>query len=191
MRRNSSRSRKNIDAHQGDRGDAAELREGLRASSRRARAADLVEDALRMNERGLRPPRRRGRRANSKTVPPVAWTSTRCCRSSINLMRNAKYACRAMLGRRDKTASTVRIAQRRRPRARSPSADNGVGIAPENLTRIFAHGFTTQEGRPRLRPAQRRARREGNGRRAHRAQRRPGPRRHLHPRTAAWTVTSA
>jgi signal transduction histidine kinase len=25
-------------------------------------------------------------------------------------------------------------------------ADNGVGIAPENLTRIFAHGFTTRKG---------------------------------------------
>jgi signal transduction histidine kinase len=23
-------------------------------------------------------------------------------------------------------------------------ADNGVGIAPENLTRIFSHGFTTK-----------------------------------------------
>ena len=23
-------------------------------------------------------------------------------------------------------------------------ADNGVGIAPENMTRIFAHGFTTR-----------------------------------------------
>jgi len=23
--------------------------------------------------------------------------------------------------------------------------DNGIGIAPENLTRIFAHGFTTRE----------------------------------------------
>jgi signal transduction histidine kinase len=25
-------------------------------------------------------------------------------------------------------------------------ADNGVGIAPENLTRIFNHGFTTRKG---------------------------------------------
>ncbi len=24
--------------------------------------------------------------------------------------------------------------------------DNGVGIPPENLTRIFAHGFTTRKG---------------------------------------------
>ena len=24
-------------------------------------------------------------------------------------------------------------------------ADNGVGIAPENMTRIFAHGFTTRK----------------------------------------------
>jgi len=24
-------------------------------------------------------------------------------------------------------------------------ADNGVGIAPENLTRIFSHGFTTRK----------------------------------------------
>jgi signal transduction histidine kinase len=25
-------------------------------------------------------------------------------------------------------------------------SDNGIGISPENLTRIFAHGFTTREG---------------------------------------------
>ena len=30
-------------------------------------------------------------------------------------------------------------------RARVIIADNGVGIAPENLTRIFNHGFTTKK----------------------------------------------
>jgi signal transduction histidine kinase len=25
-------------------------------------------------------------------------------------------------------------------------ADNGIGIPPENLTRIFSHGFTTRKG---------------------------------------------
>ena len=25
-------------------------------------------------------------------------------------------------------------------------ADNGVGIPPENLTRVFSHGFTTRKG---------------------------------------------
>ena len=31
-------------------------------------------------------------------------------------------------------------------RVKIEMADNGVGIAPENLARIFAYGFTTRKG---------------------------------------------
>jgi len=53
----------------------------------------------------------------------------------VNLLRNAKYAC-------DESGSsgkqvTVRIKRAGTERVRVEIADNGVGIPPENLTRIF------------------------------------------------------
>jgi signal transduction histidine kinase len=61
----------------------------------------------------------------------------------VNLLRNAKYAC-------DESGSpgkqvTVRIKRAGTERVRVEIADNGVGIPPENLTRIFSHGFTTRK----------------------------------------------
>jgi ligand-binding sensor domain-containing protein/two-component sensor histidine kinase len=61
----------------------------------------------------------------------------------VNLLRNAKYAC-------DESGSsakevTVRIKRAGDERVRIEIADNGVGIPPENLTRIFSHGFTTRD----------------------------------------------
>jgi signal transduction histidine kinase len=40
---------------------------------------------------------------------------------------------------------TVRIKQVGNDRVRVEITDNGVGIPPENLTRIFSHGFTTRK----------------------------------------------
>jgi signal transduction histidine kinase len=62
----------------------------------------------------------------------------------INLMRNAKYACddAAVFG--DKQI-TVR-ASNGEGRVKISVIDNGIGIPPENLTRIFSHGFTTRKG---------------------------------------------
>jgi C4-dicarboxylate-specific signal transduction histidine kinase len=59
----------------------------------------------------------------------------------VNLIRNAKYACDES-GRTDKRL-TVRIASDERV-LRVSIKDNGVGILPENMTRIFSHGFTTR-----------------------------------------------
>ena len=61
----------------------------------------------------------------------------------VNVLRNAKYAC-------DESGSsgkqvTVRIKGVGQEGVRVEIADNGVGIAAENLTRIFSHGFTTRK----------------------------------------------
>ena len=59
----------------------------------------------------------------------------------VNLVRNAKYACDDS-NRADKQI-TLGISHSN-GRVRVIVADNGIGIPPENLTRIFSHGFTTR-----------------------------------------------
>ncbi len=61
----------------------------------------------------------------------------------VNILRNAKYACDES-GLPEKQV-TVRIKRAGDDRVRIEIADNGVGIAPENLTRMFSHGFTTRK----------------------------------------------
>ena len=60
----------------------------------------------------------------------------------VNLVRNAKHACQDsdLADRR----LTVRVANGD-GRIRITVIDNGIGIPPENLTRIFNHGFTTRK----------------------------------------------
>jgi signal transduction histidine kinase len=57
-------------------------------------------------------------------------------------VRNAKYACDDS-GCSDKRM-VVRVAKAR-DRVKISIIDNGVGIPPENLTRIFNHGFSTRK----------------------------------------------
>ena len=60
----------------------------------------------------------------------------------VNLLRNAKHACQST-NRTDKCIS-VRVG-RRSTGVEIAVSDNGIGIPPENLTRIFSHGFTTKK----------------------------------------------
>jgi two-component system NtrC family sensor kinase len=58
-------------------------------------------------------------------------------------LRNAKYA----VGESERTDKriTVSIFAATEQTAHIVVSDNGIGISPENLTRVFAHGFTTKE----------------------------------------------
>ena len=60
----------------------------------------------------------------------------------VNLLRNAKHACQDS-ERADKQI-TVRVADGD-GWVKISVIDNGVGIPPENLTRIFNYGFTTRK----------------------------------------------
>jgi len=61
----------------------------------------------------------------------------------VNLIRNAKHACDDS-GSSDKRV-TVRALLNGSDRAQVSVSDNGIGIPPENLIRIFEHGFTTRK----------------------------------------------
>ncbi len=61
----------------------------------------------------------------------------------INLIRNAKYALDA--SQRGEKKLTIRIGPGTARNVSIKLTDNGIGISPEDLTRIFGHGFTTRK----------------------------------------------
>ncbi len=77
-------------------------------------------------------------------IPSVSVDKHKALQIVVNLLHNAKYACDSA-NRPDKRV-TVRIKASGEGRVKIEAEDNGVGIAPENLTRIFSQGFTTRPG---------------------------------------------
>jgi PAS domain S-box-containing protein len=102
---------------------------------------ELVEDSLRMNACALS-----GQEVELirefETDPVISVDKHKVMQILVNLVRNAKYACddSGQPGGR----ITVRITRDERF-VRVSVIDNGVGIPPENLARIFSHGFTTRK----------------------------------------------
>jgi PAS domain S-box-containing protein len=77
-------------------------------------------------------------------VPTMTLDKHKVMQIVINFLSNAKYACDA--GKKDDKSVTARIRKVSEERVRLEVTDTGVGIAPENLTRIFSQGFTTRKG---------------------------------------------
>jgi len=102
---------------------------------------DLVEDSLRMNAGALARHDVQLIRA-FEVRPTIEVDKHKVMQILVNLIRNAKYACDEG-GLPDKQL-TVRVAKDERF-ARISVIDNGVGIPPQNMTRIFSHGFTTRK----------------------------------------------
>ena len=103
---------------------------------------DLVEDAMRMNEEALRRHDVKVLRQYEPRTPIVTVDKHKMLLILVNLIRNGKIAC-AEAGQPGRVI-TLRVANDQ-GRLQISVADNGVGIAPENLTRIFNHGFTTRK----------------------------------------------
>ncbi len=105
-------------------------------------ARKLVEDALLMNA-GSMPRHGIELIREYAEVPPVNVEKHKVLQILVNLIRNAKYACNE--SRRADKQIRLQIAGS----AAGVSItvmDNGVGIAPEHLNRLFHHGFTTRQG---------------------------------------------
>jgi C4-dicarboxylate-specific signal transduction histidine kinase len=103
--------------------------------------ADVVEGALKMHLAAFR--RHSVQLVREfQDVPPVTVDRHKVLQILVNLLHNAKYACDD--SRSPDKRVIVRI-QKLEQIVRVDVKDNGVGIAPENMTRIFSHGFTTRK----------------------------------------------
>ncbi|EPX63553.1 sensor histidine kinase [Cystobacter fuscus DSM 2262] len=101
----------------------------------------LVEDALRINAAGLTRHQVKVVR-DLASLPPVMTDKHKTLMILVNLVSNAKYALDTVApGER---LLTVKLEQVSTDRFRIGIHDNGMGIAPEMLIRIFQHGFTTR-----------------------------------------------
>jgi signal transduction histidine kinase len=103
---------------------------------------DLLEDALRMNSGALT----RHHVTVVKdfnNVPEVMADKHRLLLILINLISNAKYAMSSMDGLDRKMTLSIKFIDD--SILRISVQDEGEGILPENMTRIFAHGFTTRK----------------------------------------------
>ena len=104
---------------------------------------DLVEDSIGINAGSLVLHQIRVVR-EFEPVPPISVDRHKVLQIMVNLVRNARQACNDLVDT-PKTI-TLRIAAVD-GRVQVSVGDNGCGIATKDLTRIFAHGFTTrQEG---------------------------------------------
>jgi signal transduction histidine kinase len=101
----------------------------------------LMEDALRMNLAALARHDVRIVR-DFPPVPPVLAERGKVLQIMVNLIRNARHAL--VEGAGTERILTLRLAAGPAGAVRFAVQDNGVGIPPENLPRIFAHGFTTR-----------------------------------------------
>jgi signal transduction histidine kinase len=103
---------------------------------------ELVEDALRMNAGALTRHDVQVIRQFDSQALEINVDKQKVLQILVNLVQNAKYACEES-GRPDKRM-TVGIANGNELLKISVT-DNGIGIPPENLSRIFNHGFTTRK----------------------------------------------
>ncbi len=115
-----------------------------KASGLREKVAvvDLVEDALRMNAGAMDRHGVQVVREYSAT-PVIVTEKHKVLQILINIIRNAKHALDD-LGRAGKQM-TLRVGLNGNNTVKISVLDNGIGIPPENLTRIFEHGFTTRQ----------------------------------------------
>jgi|SRR5215471_15056687 len=104
--------------------------------------AELLEDALRLNARALEVAKVEVVRDFGGHLPPITVDRHKVLQILINLIRNAKHACEES----DKAIKQITLrAANSNGTIKISVIDNGTGIAPENLSRVFNHGFTTRK----------------------------------------------
>jgi PAS domain S-box-containing protein len=107
-----------------------------------AKVDELLDDALRMHSVALTR-HKVDVVKNYPTLPTLLLDRHRVLQVLVNLISNAKQALSATADKR--AFITLGAALMEGPVLRITVTDNGEGIAPENLTRVFSHGFTTRK----------------------------------------------
>jgi signal transduction histidine kinase len=104
--------------------------------------SEVVDDAFRILEAGFVRHEIKLER-EFEILPTIAADKHQILQILLNLLRNAKQAIRQADGN---SGRVIRVSIRRRGKSRVSLAveDTGLGLPPENLTRIFGHGFTTK-----------------------------------------------
>lgn len=133
-------------------GNIAHMKEVVAAQQNYAKATEsvdehmaiteVIETALKINKAGLD---RHGIEVirDYQDVPPFRIDKLAVLHTLVNLISNAKYA---LSGSPEPRRLTLRV---RRSADKPPKVcvqviDNGVGIGPEHLEKVFQHGFTTR-----------------------------------------------
>jgi len=102
---------------------------------------EVIEDAIQIDRASLE---HHGVRLvyELEPLPPVQVNKQKVVQILVNLIKNGGYA----LAHSDEADKVLRLRLYRHGEdsLRIEVIDNGTGIAPENLTRIFRHGFTTK-----------------------------------------------
>ena len=106
------------------------------------RIINLVEDLLLIHVPELEEHGIKVERDYEPNLPEVSLDKHKVLQILLNLTANAKHACVAA-GRQDRRV-TVRVTNGD-DRVRIAVSDNGIGISPDNIKKIFNHGFTTKQ----------------------------------------------
>jgi len=115
---------------------------GVSGISEQVSLAGLVDDAIRINSQATASHEIEIVR-EYENLPPLVTEKQKVLQILVNLLTNAKHA--VIAGEQPTRLIRARISRVETDRVRIEVIDNGVGIPPENLTKIFSHGFTTRK----------------------------------------------
>jgi len=108
----------------------------------RIKIEDLIQDVFRIHASELAQHEIQIRHEFAPGLPEILVDKHKALQILLNLLNNAKHAV-VDSARKDKQV-TVRVTNSDN-RVRIAIADNGVGIPPASLRKIFNHGFTTRK----------------------------------------------
>jgi PAS domain S-box-containing protein len=104
---------------------------------------ELVEDGLRLNVAAFERHHIELVREFEENLPKVCVDRHKFLQILINLLRNAKHAMEHVVERERRMI--IRMGMASPDRVKVVISDNGIGIPPENMSKIFNHGFTTKK----------------------------------------------